>query len=124
MDYSSSRSQGDSRGQVDGYPGSRDRESRYDSRRGGSNRFDGPSGGGGVFGGGGFGGRGGGAGGYGNRERKRSASPKRPRGPTPDLTNVVPIDVRKRRLTMWDLKPTGYENVTAEQAKMSGTTFL
>lgn len=27
---------------------------------------------------------------------------------------------RKRRLTQWDLKPVGYENVTAEQAKLSG----
>lgn len=27
---------------------------------------------------------------------------------------------RKRRLTQWDIKPPGYENVTAEQAKMSG----
>ena len=62
--------------------------------------------------------------GFGGRDRKRSASPKRPRGPTPDLTGVVPIDVRKRRLTMWDVKPAGYENVTAEQAKMSGKSFI
>ena len=27
---------------------------------------------------------------------------------------------RKRRLTQWDIKPPGYENVTAEQAKLSG----
>ena len=39
------------------------------------------------------------------------------------MTGVVPIDVRKRRLTMWDVKPAGYENVTAEQAKMSGIPF-
>jgi splicing factor U2AF 65 kDa subunit len=36
------------------------------------------------------------------------------------LTDVVNILERKRRLTQWDIKPPGYENVTAEQAKMSG----
>jgi splicing factor U2AF subunit len=36
------------------------------------------------------------------------------------LTDVVPILERKRRLTQWDIKPPGYENVTAEQAKLSG----
>jgi len=106
-DYGSSRSHGE-----DPYPSSRDRESRYDSRRGGSSRFDGPRGGGNF-----------GSGGYGGRDRKRSVSPTRPRGSTPDLTGVVPIDERKRRLTMWDVKPAGYENVTAEQAKMSGIAF-
>jgi splicing factor U2AF subunit len=33
---------------------------------------------------------------------------------------VVPILERKRRLTQWDIKPPGYDNVTAEQAKLSG----
>jgi splicing factor U2AF subunit len=33
---------------------------------------------------------------------------------------VVPVLERKRRLTQWDIKPPGYDNVTAEQAKMSG----
>jgi splicing factor U2AF subunit len=36
------------------------------------------------------------------------------------LTDVVSILERKRRLTQWDIKPAGYENITAEQAKMSG----
>jgi splicing factor U2AF subunit len=36
------------------------------------------------------------------------------------LTDVVPVTERKRRLTQWDIKPPGYENVTAEQAKLSG----
>ncbi|KAJ5238739.1 hypothetical protein N7468_003358 [Penicillium chermesinum] len=40
--------------------------------------------------------------------------------PTPDLTDVESILTRKRRLTQWDIKPAGYENVTAEQAKLSG----
>jgi splicing factor U2AF subunit len=54
-------------------------------------------------------------------ERRRSASPPAKRKePTPDLTEVVSVLERKRRLTQWDLKPPGYENVTAEQAKLSG----
>ena len=58
----------------------------------------------------------------GRAERKKSASPppKKKREPTPDLTEVVPILERRRRLTQWDIKPPGYENVTAEQAKLSG----
>ncbi|EEH16197.1 hypothetical protein PABG_06284 [Paracoccidioides brasiliensis Pb03] len=57
----------------------------------------------------------------GGRDRKRSASPPpKKREPTPDLTDVVPILERKRRLTQWDIKPPGYEHVTAEQAKLSG----
>ncbi|KAH7359035.1 U2 snRNP auxilliary factor [Plectosphaerella cucumerina] len=55
------------------------------------------------------------------RDRQRSASPPpKKREPTPDLTNIVSILDRKRRLTQWDIKPPGYENVTAEQAKLSG----
>ncbi|KAK3991219.1 hypothetical protein QBC44DRAFT_323838 [Cladorrhinum sp. PSN332] len=55
------------------------------------------------------------------RERPRSASPPpKKREPTPDLTDIVPILQRKRRLTQWDIKPPGYDNVTAEQAKLSG----
>lgn len=53
--------------------------------------------------------------------RQKSASPPRkPKEPTPDLTEIVPVLERKRRLTQWDIKPPGYENVTAEQAKLSG----
>ncbi|TAQ90177.1 hypothetical protein B7494_g1511 [Chlorociboria aeruginascens] len=60
-------------------------------------------------------------GGAGRGDRKKSASPPpKKKEPTPDLTDVVPILERKRRLTQWDLKPPGYENVTAEQAKLSG----
>lgn len=33
---------------------------------------------------------------------------------------MIPINDRKRRLTQWDIKPPGYEKVTAEQAKLSG----
>ena len=54
------------------------------------------------------------------RERKRSATPPRRKEPTPDLTDVQSVLTRKRRLTQWDMKPPGYENVTAEQAKISG----
>jgi splicing factor U2AF subunit len=53
--------------------------------------------------------------------RKRSPTPPvKKREPTPDLTDTIPINERKRRMTMWDIKPQGYENVTAEQAKLSG----
>lgn len=54
-------------------------------------------------------------------QRRRSASPPpTKREPTPDLTSVTPVLERKRRLTQWDIKPPGYENVTSEQAKLSG----
>ncbi|MCJ1426782.1 hypothetical protein MMC29_004685 [Sticta canariensis] len=57
----------------------------------------------------------------GGRDRKKSASPPpKKKEATPDLTDVVPVTERKRRLTQWDIKPPGYENVTAEQAKLSG----
>lgn len=54
------------------------------------------------------------------QQRERTRSPVRPKEPTPDLETVIPINERKRRQTMWDIKPRGYEAVTAEQAKMSG----
>src|SRR5262249_38175804 len=55
------------------------------------------------------------------QERKPSANPPpKKRKPTPDLTGLTPVFDRKRRLTQWDIKPPGYENVTAEQAKLSG----
>jgi splicing factor U2AF 65 kDa subunit len=54
-------------------------------------------------------------------ERKKTASPPpKKKEATPDLTDVVPILQRNRRLRQWDIKPPGYENVTAEQAKLSG----
>lgn len=54
------------------------------------------------------------------RDRKSASPPPKKKEPTPDLTDIVPILERKRRLTQWDIKPPGYENVTAEQAKLSG----
>lgn len=51
---------------------------------------------------------------------KSDSPPPKPREPTPDLTDVVPILERQRRLRQWDIKPQGYENVTSEQAKHSG----
>lgn len=54
------------------------------------------------------------------RGAKATTPPPKPRQPTPDLTDTVPILERKRRLTQWDIKPPGYESVTAEQAKLSG----
>ena len=56
--------------------------------------------------------------------RKKSASPPpKKKEPTPDLTDTIPVTERKRRLTQWDIKPPGYENVTAEQAKLSGKMY-
>ncbi|KAK8049459.1 u2 snrnp auxilliary factor protein [Apiospora phragmitis] len=55
-----------------------------------------------------------------NRRGRSATPPPKKREPTPDLTNVVPVLERKRRMTQWDIKPPGYENVTAEQAKLSG----
>lgn len=61
----------------------------------------------------------------GGRDRKKSASPPpKKKEPTPDLTDTIPVTERKRRLTQWDIKPPGYENVTAEQAKLSGKWSL
>ncbi|PNS20868.1 hypothetical protein CAC42_2799 [Sphaceloma murrayae] len=54
------------------------------------------------------------------RDRRSASPPKKPKEPTPDLTDVVPITERRRRLTQWDIKPQGYENISAEQAKLSG----
>ncbi|KAI9828783.1 MAG: hypothetical protein M1832_001888 [Thelocarpon impressellum] len=51
---------------------------------------------------------------------KSASPPPKKKEPTPDLTDIVPVLERKRRLTQWDIKPPGYENVTAEQAKLSG----
>lgn len=57
--------------------------------------------------------------------RKKSMSPPpKKKEPTPDLTDTIPITERKRRLTQWDFKPPGYENVTAEQAKLSGKSLV
>lgn len=57
----------------------------------------------------------------GGRERRRTPTPPpKKREPTPDLTNAIPVLERKRRMTQWDIKPPGYDNVTAEQAKLSG----
>lgn len=96
----------DARRDDDDRPPRRDRDLFDDRRGGGGRRGDRRDGW--------FGGRG-------DLDRKKSASPPpKKREPTPDLTDVVPILERKRRLTQWDIKPPGYENVTAEQAKLSG----
>jgi hypothetical protein len=48
------------------------------------------------------------------------SAPTEKKEPTPDLTDVVSVLERERPLTQWDIKPPGYENVSAEQAKLSG----
>jgi splicing factor U2AF subunit len=88
----------------------RDRGDRGD-RDGGDERGGRRDGGGGGWGGG----RGGG------NQRQKSPSPvAKAREPTPDLTPFTNIQNRPRRMTQWDIKPAGYENITAEQAKLSG----
>ena len=95
---------GDDRGH-----GRRDRGDRND-RFGGDDR-----GGRGRRDGGGFGGN------RGGNQRQKSPSPvAKQREPTPDLTPFTNIQNRQRRMTQWDIKPAGYENITAEQAKLSG----
>jgi splicing factor U2AF subunit len=81
------------------------RDDRRDSGRGGGY-------------GGGFGG--GGRGGFDrdNRGGGRDEPPPKKRSPTPEGTQ--PISKRKRPRTGWDVKPTGFEHVTALQAKMTG----
>lgn len=53
------------------------------------------------------------------RDRNRI---RRPTGASLEaaIEAAVPVDERKRRMTMWDIKPKGYEQITAEQAKLSG----
>ncbi|KHN96467.1 U2 snRNP auxilliary factor, large subunit, splicing factor [Metarhizium album ARSEF 1941] len=94
----------DARRDEDDRPNRRDRDGFDDRRRGGRGgdrreRDDG---------------------GFARQESRRSPSPAKPREPTPDLTDVIPVLERKRRMTQWDIKPPGYELVTAEQAKLSG----
>jgi len=100
----------DSRRDEDERPPRRDRDLFEDRRGGGGRRGDRGERDGGF--------------GFGNgpgRDRKKSPTPPpKPKEPTPDLTDVVSVLERKRRLTQWDIKPPGYENVTAEQAKLSG----
>jgi splicing factor U2AF subunit len=94
--------------------GDRDRGARDggygdDRRRGGRD---------GGFGGGRGGGGGGGGGG--RMQKEESPLPNKAREPTPDLAPFTSILKRERRLVQWDIKPAGYENITAEQAKLSG----
>ncbi|OAA49881.1 splicing factor u2af large subunit [Beauveria brongniartii RCEF 3172] len=88
----------DARRDDDGH-GRRDRDGFDENRRGGRDRRDD---------------------GFARQQERRSPSPPKRREPTPDLTDVIPVLERKRRMTQWDIKPPGYEAVTSEQAKMSG----
>ena len=55
------------------------------------------------------------------RQAKEDSPPfNKPREATPDLASFTNIQKRQRRMTQWDIKPAGYENITAEQAKLSG----
>jgi len=68
---------------------------------------------------GGFGGGGGGRD-RGRPQKEESPLPNKQREPTPDLAPFTNIQQRTRRMTQWDIKPAGYEAITAEQAKLSG----
>ncbi|KAK4051593.1 hypothetical protein OIV83_002733 [Microbotryomycetes sp. JL201] len=63
-------------------------------------------------------GRGGGGGGRGARVFEGFANERERRSATPEDT--IPISKRKRQFTAWDVKPPGFEQYTAEQAKMTG----
>jgi splicing factor U2AF subunit len=135
--YARRESRRDDRGWGDSYS-RRDQPSRRDDERG--DRGDrGDRGHGGRRGGdrgdrgggdregfddrGGRGRRDGGMGGGGGRDRRqKSPSPafQKKREPTPDLKDFVSVLVKTRRLKQWDIKPAGYEAITAEQAKLSG----
>jgi splicing factor U2AF subunit len=120
------RSWGDSYSRRDRPRGDRDRDDDRSHRRDRGDRDRGGRDGGGFGddrrrGGrdGGFGG-GGGRGGPGRQQKEESPLPNKQREATPDLTPFTNIQKRTRRMTQWDIKPTGYENITAEQAKLSG----
>jgi splicing factor U2AF subunit len=92
------------------------RRDRPERNERGGDRFDGER----------RGGRGGRDGGFGGgrdrgRQQKEDSPPfNKPREATPDLTIFTNIQSRPRRMTQWDIKPAGYESITAEQAKLSG----
>lgn len=58
------------------------------------------------------------------RRRDRSNSPSsrsgRRRNDHESLENVIPIDQRKRKRSLWDVTPRGFEQVPSETAKLSG----
>lgn len=53
-------------------------------------------------------------------QKEESPLPNKQREPTPDLAPFTSILTRSRRRNQWDIKPAGYEAITAEQAKLSG----
>ncbi|KAJ4372074.1 hypothetical protein N0V83_003847 [Neocucurbitaria cava] len=118
------RNWGDSYSRRDRPRGDRDRDDDRGGRRDRGERNDR---GGDRFDGGDRRGRGGRDGGFGGggRDRGRQAKEEsppftKPREATPDLSSFVSVLQRQRRMTQWDIKPAGYENITAEQAKLSG----
>lgn len=63
-----------------------------------------------------YGGGGGGGGGW--RDGPREPSPAKVRSPTPEGTR--PISQRRRNDSKWDIRPPGFEDVSAAQAKTTG----
>ncbi|TIB36020.1 hypothetical protein E3P86_02584 [Wallemia ichthyophaga] len=54
----------------------------------------------------------------GREDMDRSYGTPKRRSPTPD--NIVPLSQRKKQRSYWDIKPPGFEGITALQAKYSG----
>jgi len=59
------------------------------------------------------------------REAKEESPPfNKPREATPDLTSFTNIQKRERRMTQWDIKPAGYENITAGGRRIATHTSV
>ena len=68
------------------------------------------------------------------RNRRRSRSPRRrsPQGGrrntvpsySPPPPDIVPLHLRPKKLNNWDVRPAGFENITADQAKATGQFLL
>jgi hypothetical protein len=43
---------------------------------------------------------------------------------SPPPADIVPLHLRTRKLNNWDVKPAGYDSITAEQAKATGISIL
>ncbi|KAI4660814.1 uncharacterized protein J4E79_005382 [Alternaria viburni] len=58
-------------------------------------------------------------------EAKEESPPfNKPREATPDLATFTNIQKRERRMTQWDIKPAGYENITAGGRRIATHTSV
>jgi len=59
------------------------------------------------------------------RPAKEESPPfNKPREATPDLTSFTNIQKRERRMTQWDIKSAGYENITAGGPRIATHTSV